>query len=63
LAGRHQHFGSAIFIGLQTLGSKQLADVYLLGLAVSKSGKLATLDRSIPADAVRGGAALELIAT
>ena len=41
----------------------QITDVYLLGLAVHKSGKLATLDRRIPADAVRGGRqALELIA-
>lgn len=41
----------------------QITDIYLLGLAVHKSGKLATLDRRIPADAVRGGRqALELIA-
>jgi len=40
----------------------QITDVYLLGLAVHKRGKLATLDRRIPADAVRGGRkALELI--
>ena len=41
----------------------QITDVYLLGLAVQKSGKLATFDRRIPADAVRGGRqALEIIA-
>lgn len=40
----------------------QITDVYLLGLAVHKKGKLATLDQRIPADAVPGGRkALELI--
>jgi toxin-antitoxin system PIN domain toxin len=40
----------------------QITDVYLLGLAVHKRGKLATLDQRIPADVVRGGRqALELI--
>jgi len=40
----------------------QITDVYLLGLAVHKRGKLATLDQRIPVDAVRGGRkALELI--
>jgi toxin-antitoxin system PIN domain toxin len=40
----------------------QITDVYLLGLAVNKRGKLATLDQRIPVDAVRGGRkAFELI--
>ncbi len=40
----------------------QITDVYLLGLAVQMNGKLATLDRRIPAAAVRGGRnAIELI--
>ena len=40
----------------------QITDVYLLGLAVRKRGKLATLDQRIPADVVRGGSqALELV--
>lgn len=40
----------------------QITDMYLLGLAVHKRGKLATLDQRIPVDAVRGGRrALELI--
>ena len=40
----------------------QITDVYLLGLAVFKKGKLATLDQRIPFQAVRGGRkALELI--
>ena len=33
---------------------KQLTDVYLLGLAVSKVGALVTFDPSIPLPAVRG---------
>jgi len=42
----------------------QITDVYLLGLTVHKKGKLATLDRRIPVDALQGGRqALELIAT
>ncbi len=40
----------------------QITDVYLLGLAVHKKGKLATLDQRIPVNAVRGGRkALQLI--
>lgn len=40
----------------------QITDVYLLGLAVHKKGRLATLDQRIPVEAVRGGReALELI--
>jgi uncharacterized protein len=40
----------------------QIADLFLLGLAVHKGGKLATLDQRIPVTAVPGGGeALELI--
>ena len=40
----------------------QITDVYLLGLAAHKKGKLASLDQRIPISAVRGGReALELI--
>lgn len=40
----------------------QITDVYLLGLAVHKKGKLATLDQRIPVGAVRDGRkTLELI--
>lgn len=35
-------------------GHRQLTDIYLLGLAVSKGGVLATFDRTIPLKAVRG---------
>jgi toxin-antitoxin system PIN domain toxin len=42
----------------------QVTDVFLLGLAVHRRGKLATLDRRLPVAAVQGGAAaLELITT
>lgn len=37
-----------------TVGWKLITDVYLLGLAVRKGGRLATFDRSIPVSAVRG---------
>lgn len=44
------------------LSHENITDVYLLGLAVDKGGKLATLDQKIPAYAVRGGeAALEVL--
>ena len=40
----------------------QITDVYLLGLAVRNKGRLATLDRRIPVNAIRDGyQALELI--
>ena len=42
--------------------SSQITDVYLLGLAAYRGGKLATLDRRIPVHAVRGGAeAIEFV--
>jgi len=34
-------------------GSRQLTDVYLLGLATHRRGRLATFDRSIPISAVK----------
>lgn len=34
---------------------RQLTDVYLVGLAAAKGGKLATLDQRIQGDVVRGG--------
>lgn len=39
---------------------RQLTDIYLLGLAVSKAGRLATFDRSIPRGAVEGATSREL---
>jgi len=42
----------------------QVTDVFLLGLAVHRDGKLATLDRRLPVAAVEGGpAAQELLTT
>jgi toxin-antitoxin system PIN domain toxin len=38
-------------------GHRQLTDVYLLGLAKSQGGRLATFDRSIPLKAVAGASA------
>lgn len=35
-------------------GHKQVTDVYLLGLAISMNGRLATFDRSIPVSSIVG---------
>jgi len=44
------------------ISSKQITDLYLLGLAAANGGKLATFDRTVSAKAVKGGAkALELL--
>ena len=43
-----------IFAPALVRGHRQLTDVYLLGLAVAKGGRLATFDRSIPPRAVIG---------
>jgi toxin-antitoxin system PIN domain toxin len=41
-----------------------ITDAYLLGLAIQKHGKLATLDRGIPVHAVKNGnEAIELVST
>jgi uncharacterized protein len=52
-------------LAARLVGHQQVTDAYLLGLAMSKKGKLATLDRSvvglIPAGAASGGA-VELVA-
>ena len=47
---------------IKSLTSAQVADTYLLALAVAQGGKLATFDRRLSAKAVkRGKAALHLI--
>ncbi len=38
-------------------GHRQVTDIYLLGLAKKRGGRLATFDRTIPVKAVRGGTA------
>jgi predicted nucleic acid-binding protein len=46
------------------LTANQIADVYLLALAIERGGKFATFDRSIPARLLPGGEeALVLIPT
>ncbi len=44
-----------IFRSMANLTPRQLTDVYLLGLSVSKGARFATLDGRVPAEAVRGG--------
>jgi predicted nucleic acid-binding protein len=45
----------------QILGPNQIADVYLLGLAVKNGGRLVTFDRGLPLKAVRGAEARHLV--
>ena len=42
-------------------GPKQITDVYLLALAVSKGGRLVTFDQSIPLEAVKGAQKKHLV--
>jgi len=42
-------------------GHRQLTDVYLLAVAVSRGGRLVTLDRAVPLDAVSRATAGNLI--
>jgi toxin-antitoxin system PIN domain toxin len=46
-------------------GHRQVTDVYLLGLAVKRAGRLVTFDQSIPIGAVKGAtrASLDVIAS
>ena len=59
-SGGHQFWRDALSLRDETLdlsraaGSRQLTDIYLLGLAVNRKGRLATFDRTIPLGAVRG---------
>ncbi|MCF8199992.1 MAG: PIN domain-containing protein [Sulfuritalea sp.] len=43
------------------LGSRQVTDVYLLALAVEQGGRLVTLDRAVPLNAVAGAKARHLV--
>ena len=43
------------------LGPNQIADIYLLGLAVKNGGRLVTFDRGMPVRAVRGAEARHLV--
>jgi uncharacterized protein len=60
-SGHHEFWDDAVSLRDQTLfnlafaaGHRQLTDVYLLGLATRKGGRLATFDRTIPVKAVVG---------
>jgi hypothetical protein len=70
-SGHHQFWPDAVSLRDNALfdaafiaGHRQLTDVYLLGLAKMKGGRLVTFDRAIPLKAVRGAGreALEVIA-
>jgi hypothetical protein len=54
----------SVFDLSQIAGHRQLTEVYLLGLAKTRGGRLVTFDRSIPLQAVKGASAasLEVIA-
>ena len=61
-ASGHHHFwadsvslrDAALFDLSAAGGHRQITDVYLLGLATSMKGRLATFDRTIPLAAVKG---------
>ena len=60
-SGHHQFWADAVSLADETIfrpafvrGQRQLTDVYLLGLATSRGGRLATFDRTIPVAAVAG---------
>ncbi len=65
-SGGHQFLGDEISFrdedrfNLGGATHRQLTDIYLLGLAVSKGGRLATFDRSIPLAAVEGASPRQL---
>lgn len=50
-----------IFSAEKIHGSKQITDLYLLGLAAKHQGRLATFDASIPASAVKSAGAKNLL--
>ncbi len=52
----------SLFPSLTAAGSKQLTDLYLLGLAVRRSARFATFDNRVPANVVAAGeTAVEII--
>jgi uncharacterized protein len=60
-SGHHEFWDDVVSLRDRTLfdlafagGYRQLTDVYLLGLATRKGGRLATFDRTIPIKAVVG---------
>ena len=68
---RHEFWPDAVSVYDDSLfdisllhGHRQLTDVYLLGLAVKRGGRLVTFDQSIPISVVKGAArsSVEVIA-
>jgi toxin-antitoxin system PIN domain toxin len=61
-AGGHHHFwpdavslrDESLFVAAAIRGHRQLTDMYLLGLARKKGGRLATFDRTIALSGVKG---------
>jgi uncharacterized protein len=51
----------AVFDTRMATGHRQLTDVYLLGLAHARGGRLATFDRSIPLRAVRSASVRDVV--
>jgi toxin-antitoxin system PIN domain toxin len=67
-SGHHQFWPDALsladeahFLARMIRGHKQVADVYLLGLATSRRQTFATLDQSIPLSAVKGATKSNLL--
>ena len=50
-----------LFVADATASHRQMADIYLLGLAKRRGGRLATFDRAIPLADVSGGVADDLV--
>lgn len=66
-ASDHQFWEESVSLLDETLfrpqsiaGHQQITDVYLLGLAIRRGGRLATFDRSIPLKAVHGARAEDI---
>jgi toxin-antitoxin system PIN domain toxin len=66
-SGHHRFWGDEVSLRdarlfrLRAVLSRQLTDVYLLGLATHKGGCLATFDRGIPRDSVVGATGDHLV--
>ena len=52
---------TTLFRPSRIAGHRKITDVYLLGLAVRKGGRLISFDRSIPLNAVAGGESRHLV--
>ena len=50
----------SVFDLSRAAGHRQLTDIYLLGLAHTRGGRLVTFDRTIPVRAVKGAAATSI---